>query len=229
MFKKTGTLESKTVSTKDGGTQTVYYCTDVETETWEETRSYYEKFEVESVMFRSLTTIDKYGGDGWINIKGNDKGEVRAGQWFEFYIVTRYQTNRRNMPDTWRRNKCNYQTRRPGAPSIENVDRISLAISGYGKKEVYILNQYSSSGGWSNQRKYFRPPTGTDVMDETMTRRYIPTTGENGTINLRIVTEKFDGYTHDEEYNGKPLQDCRNEKIYIKNPLNLRTQQIGGN
>ncbi|MGF7058654.1 hypothetical protein [Brassicibacter mesophilus] len=229
MFKKTGTLESKTVSTKDGGTKTIYYCVDVETESWEETRSYYEKFQIEAVMFRSPSTIDKYGGDGWINIKGNSNGIVRAGQWYEFYIVTYYNTNRTSVPSTYRRNKCNYQTRSPNAPSIANVDRISLAISGYGKKEVYMLNQYSTSGSWYNQRKYFRAPLKTDAMGETVTRRYIPTTGENGIINLRIVTEKFDGYTHDEDYNGLPLQDCRNEKIYVKNPLNVRSQKIGGN
>jgi hypothetical protein len=233
MHRKTGSMKSKTVCSKKKGCRTVTYCLNVKHKYWKETRSYYERFRVEKVMFRSLSTIEKYGGDGWVNILGNNNGQVRAGQWYEVYLVTHYETNRPSMPDRWRRNKCNYQTRSPGLSSLPNsLEYISLKISGYGETEYYSrLYHYKSENSWYNHKRYYRPElrSGTDIMNETSTRRYIPKTGKDGTILLNVVTKEFRGYEYDEKHPRKLLQDCKNIKIYVNDPLNVKSQVIGNN
>lgn len=234
MFRKTGTMKSRKVTScgKNGcKTRTIYYCVNVSYKSWTETRSYYEKFSIEKVMFRSPTTIDKYGG--WVNILGNEKGQIRAGNWYEISVMTHYEINRPDMPDRWRKNKCNYQNRSPGLSSLPKSPQfIQLKISGYGDTEYYFpLYHYKSSGSWYNHKRYYRPPlqNSTDIMGETSTRRYIPETGRDGTITFDVKTEPFRGYEYDENHPREKLQDCRIFKVYVNNGLNIRTQILGGN
>ncbi len=235
MFKQTGSLKSRQVtSCKNGScsTRTITWCENVKTESWVDRRNYREEFETK-VLFKSPSTIDKYG-DEFINILGNNKGIVRAGQWFEVKVETNYRTDRKNMPNTYRRNKCNFQTRSPNVASLpKSPEFISLKISNFGKTEYYPrLYPTEQKGSWDNHTRTFRPPlqNGKDIFKETSVRRYLPTNAEDGTIILSIITLPFEGYGHDQEYpENTYFQDCRVAKIYVNNSLPIRTQRIGSN
>lgn len=202
--------------------------------TWETTPSFTEKFTISAVWFKSPTTIDKYG-DKFINIKGSQEGVVRAGQWYEFYIETTFYTNREEQsyggltPPAWSTAcGCNYQRRNPGQTSIANVESIHVNITGYGSDECYpSLKPYQTNGRWSNQKKLFRVPQKTDAMGETRTRRYIPVTGKNGTINLSIVTKPFIGYVTDFD-KGHPDYASRRSSSwnYVWNPTTNRSEWV---
>ena len=239
LTKKTGSLESKEVTrTRCSGSGenrtcesyevTVYYCDNVSYSNWEETRSYTETFKITAVMFKSQSTVEQYG-DTFINILGNNKGVVRAGQWYEFYIVTNYKTNRTDMPATSYSNECNYVNRTPGVSSVSpsrTPQYIDMRIYGYGPEELYkYVTPFKTTGSWSNSTKHFRYPDKLDIFGDTYTRRYIPTTGKDGTINIYVVTYPFDGYYFDELHPDRQFQDCGVVgKIYIKDQLPIQTQ-----
>ena len=227
MFKQTGTMKSRTYTVcGEGGCSqvTVYWCENVVTKSWQEDWNYTETFKINAVWFRSEQTVAQ-GNSGYINILGNNNGIVRAGQWFEFYVETTYQTNRPSMPATWRNDMCNYQTRSPGLSSVYgNPSYINMTISGYGTGENYAyMAPTSASGPWYSKVSKFQTPPKLDAMGQTYTRRYIPTTGVNGTINIRVQTIPFNGYIYDQNHPKVPLKDCVSATINIKDPLPLNT------
>lgn len=233
MFRQTGTMKSRTYTdshcSKDGGcysdSHTIYWCENVVTKSWQEDWNYTETFKIHAVWFRSEQTVAQ-GNPNYINILGNNNGIVRAGQWFEFYVETTYQTNRPSMPATWRTDMCNYQTRSPGLSSVYgNPGYINMTISGYGTGENYAyMAPTSTTGPWYSKVSKFQTPPKLDAMGQTVTRRYIPTNGINGTINIRIQTIPFDGYIYDQNHPKVPLKDCASVTINIKDPLPLNTE-----
>ncbi|MPM07458.1 hypothetical protein SDC9_53764 [bioreactor metagenome] len=229
LVRRNGYWTTKTIKT-ESGTETIEICRTTSIDRWEETRSYYERFGVEKIMFRSPSTIDKYNNvnDGWVDILGNNKGIVRAGQWYEFFVITRYNTNRVNIPAV-PYGECG-GSRTPNLSSVYSSNLIQLKMEGYGDSELHMLNSYDTKGSWSNLRRYFRPPltSGKDAMGETTTRRYLPVTAENGRIDISIITQSMNGYYYDQNHSREKLQDCVSASIYIQNPLNLRSQTIGG-
>ena len=203
---------------------TSYYCYPFDEKNWETKASFWETLNITGIWFRSQDTVDK-GYNGYINIKGDNKNAtVRAGQWFEVYVETRYDTNRSEIPEPGprRSDMCNYINRTPGYNVVNPAPSyIWWKMEGYGVDEFMPFNY--GSGGYV--KRYYLPQK-IDKFGQTSSRRFIPENGKDGVINITVATDdQFYGYTLDYPLHPyKVLCDRATAKIYIVGGSNVKSQ-----
>ncbi len=236
MMEQTGSKQSYDCSytTESGGyvSQTCYYCNPDNKRYWSEIWNYQERFSISAFYFRSQYTVDMNGGDGWVNILGNNSvGKVRAGSGFEVRIQTNYYTDRYKMPNTYYRDMCNYQTRNPGVYPLQNVNRISVTIPEFktsgGNAVTYRLYPITEWGAWYNSTKEFQFPLRSAFGIEMNRKIYVNENAKIGSkINFKIISRPFQPYYQYSDIPVKPLQDCINAQIEVVDGTKVRTHVV---
>lgn len=168
-----------------------------------DTRSHYERFTIDEVLFRSTET------NGWVNIKYGT-GKVKAGYGFELKFVTRYESNVvTNRPSSWNYTLSS-QTVSPNysitnAPSRFYVEVPFQDPKNRGQKATYALTGPSKSGVWYQRESEYQMPTWNDEGYNTR-EIMVPDDVRQGRYPVRINTQPFYG-SFDKPYTSRMLCD----------------------
>lgn len=222
---------------KDSEKYTYYYCDRTSDRSWSERKDYWETYAIEHVYFKSKWSEDNYGG--WIDLM-NMTGKIKAGYGFELRVVTKYETNRNQMPapEPYRRDPiprvskpfggsrgggyCDTLTRSPGVSPVNSPSNIYLEMpytDSSATNVCYILSG-SSSGSWYNNTKTFQLPLRSDFGSGSSRKIYINEDARPNTTHiLSITTPIWDGYQPNNPVgslaNKDELHDCVDVRIQI--------------
>jgi len=176
--------------------------------------SFYERFSIENIYFRSKTTKDKYGG--WVDLL-NTKGEIKAGYGFEFKVVTHYETNTlRDTPKPFG-DGCIYgRLVSPGYTPVDSDHRVkvTLPFTDDSGKPIALILDGAGSGGWDNITRTFQLNP-RSVIEKTENKLYINEKTKNGQYNVRVETEPFFG-SYDKPTSPPDLCIVKNVTIEVK-------------
>lgn len=178
------------------------------------TVSFYERHQVDKVLFRSKTTTDKQGG--WVDLLST-KGKIKAGYGFELKVVTSYKTNTYN--DTPKPYDNGFWSGRHVSPGYSWVDssarmKITMPMVDDMGKPIALELDGSQSGSWYNTTTTYElePRTVINVPERKV---YINENTRDGNYNVRIETEPFYG-SPDKPYTSRRLCDIKNVTIEVK-------------
>ncbi|MCM3593464.1 hypothetical protein P4U99_22940 [Brevibacillus agri] len=214
---------------KDGNEhcRTVYYCVTDWDNSWEETISHYERYEIKNVFFRSKLTDDTQGG--WVDIL-KQPGKVKAGYGFEIKFVVQYTTNTYSAsPKPWR-SGCSGKTVSPGWSSVQTPQSITVTMpytDQSGQPVVYNLTPTSTSGSWDNKMEVYEMPM-RNVFNLKNTREIFVNEGaKDANYTIQIDTFPFYG-SFDKPPTTDILCDQKHVTISIKgaNSDDLKTHII---
>lgn len=178
------------------------------------TVSFYERHQVDKVLFRSKTTTDKQGG--WVDLLST-KGKIKAGYGFELKVVTSYKTNTYN--DTPKPYDNGFWSGRHVSPGYSWVDssarlKVTMPMVDDMGKPIALELDGSQTGAWYNNTTTYElePRTVIDVPERKV---YINENTKDGNYNVRIETEPFYG-SPDKPYTARKLCDIQNVTIEVK-------------
>lgn len=164
-----------------------------------ETRSHFEKYKVDKIMFKSKLTQDKYGGSGWVDIK-NGIGPVKAGYGFDIYFDIKYETNANNIPHGWSNYGWGYSgDSRSVFPGVSPTPpptllHVEMPFSDESGKDMYYKLSGQPIGAWYNQTVRFTMPSRSDKGKGTSNKIYVNELAKDNKYYGRIDTEDFFGY-----------------------------------
>jgi hypothetical protein len=169
-----------------------YYCVTDWSSSWTETHSYYERYEITNVLFRSKLTDDTQGG--WIDIL-HQPGKVKAGYGFEIKVLTKYQTNTYSAsPKPWT-SGCSGLSVNPtlGNPvDAPNVMQITMPFKDSSGQPVhYNLTTTSESGSWDNLTQTFEMPLHNAFGLKQTREIFTNTTARDGDYQIRLDTYPY--------------------------------------
>jgi hypothetical protein len=191
---------------------------------WNETISYYERYQITNVFFRSKLTKDQAirdgGGDGWVDLVNGKVGEVKAGYGFEIKYVVKYQTNVYSAsPKPWS-SDCSGKTVSSTHGSYvdaPNTIQVTMPFTDTsGQLVKYTLNASSESGSWDNLTQNFEMPTHNAFNIKDTKEVFINTTAKDGDYPLRIDTYTYFYGSYDKPSKSTYLCDYKIVTIRIK-------------
>lgn len=208
----------------DNGCHQHSYCVTTSDVSWTETISYYERYQITNVFFRSKLTKDKAlrdgGGDGWVDLANGKPGEVKAGYGFEIKYVVKYQTNTYTAsPKPWS-GDCSGKTVNPRHGSYvdaPNTIQVTMPFNDKsGQPVIYDLTTSSESGRWDNLTQLYEMPYHNALNMKWTREVFINETAKDGDYQIRIDTFPFFYGSYDKPPTTKWLCDYKIVTIRIK-------------
>lgn len=191
---------------------------------WTETISYYERYQITNVFFRSKLTKDQAlrdgSGDGWVDLVNGRAGEVKAGYGFEIKYVVKYQTNVYSAsPKPWS-SDCSGKSVNPTHGSYvdaPNTLQVTMPFTdSSGQLVKYTLNASSESGSWDNLTQNFEMPTHKAFNIKDTKEVFINETAKDGDYPLRIDTYTYFYGSYDKKPTSTYLCDYKIVTIRIR-------------
>lgn len=218
IYKRTGHL-TRVCSRKRGCR---WVCKNNHSYSWTETKHAWETFEITKANFSSKFEKDK--GNDTVDLKAKN-GRIKAGYGFSLDIEFAYKTNRKEIqPESYRIDKCNYQTVTPGLSSATMPERIYVVLPDgkvYSNKAdngrgIAKGLSCTTTGSWDN-RKSVCKVIETDTFGIKSTNKiYIDEKTKDGTYPLTICTDSWLGYVESDKKPMKELYDKIDTNIEVK-------------
>lgn len=200
------------------------YCVTTSERSWTENISYYERYQITNVFFRSKLTKDQAlrdgTGDGWVDIVNGKEGEVKAGYGFEIKYVVKYQTNTYSAsPKPWY-SDCSGKSVSPSHGShVDAPDTLQITMpfnDQSGQPVRYSLAPSSETGSWDNLTQTFEMPVHKAFNLKNTREIFTNISAKDGDYPLRIDTYSYFYGSYDKPSTSKYLCDYKIVTISIK-------------
>ena len=218
IYKRTGHLTR--VCSRRRGCRWV--CKNSHSYSWTETKHAWETFEITKANFSSKFEKDK--GNDTVDLKAKN-GRIKAGYGFSLDIEFAYKTNRKEIqPESYRIDKCNYQTVTPSLSSATMPERIYVVLpdgkvysnKADNRRGIAKGLSCTTTGSWDN-RKSVCKVIETDTFGIKSTNKiYIDEKTKDGTYPLTICTDSWLGYVERDKKPMKELYDKIDTNIEVK-------------